>query len=348
MDNTLTEAAECGRIRTMKAPAEQLTLLAPSAPETSQAPPPRTLAALGRWFDTEAPAQREDDQVDWLRCLPFVALHLLCFAALWTGVSATALAVAVGLYLVRVFAITGFYHRYFSHRTFRTSRAFQFVMAVAGNMAAQRGPIWWAAHHRHHHLHAEQEPDLHSPHQHGFWRSHMLWFMTGAGFRTQTRYVRDWLRYPELRALDRYDWVVPVLLAAALGVLGALLDRHAPALGTSAAQMLTWGFVISTVAVYHATYTVNSLAHRWGRRRFATKDDSRNNAVLALLTMGEGWHNNHHHYPASARQGFFWWEIDLTYYGLVVLSGLGLIRDLRPVPAHVLSRNLLTGADGRR
>jgi stearoyl-CoA desaturase (delta-9 desaturase) len=298
--------------------------------------------SLSRWVDNAVASEGVDDhRVDWIRCAPFVALHLLCLGALWTGVSATALIAASGLYVVRVFAITAFYHRYFSHRTFRTSRSFQFVMAALGNLAIQRGPIWWAAHHRHHHLHSEQPSDLHSPRQHGFWRSHMLWFMTGAGFRIQTRYVRDWLQYPELRALDRFDWVLPGVLLVSLAVAGATLERLAPHLHTNAARLVVWGFAISTVAVYHATYTVNSLSHRWGRRRFETKDDSRNNWLLALLTLGEGWHNNHHHYPASARQGFCWWEVDLTYYGLLLLRAAGLVRDLRPVPARVLARNLV-------
>ncbi len=316
-----------------------------SLPALSQDPSPSSVP----WRAPRPPAgtaraDSADDRVDWIRCLPFIAIHLLCFGAWWTGVSPVAVVVAVSLYLARVFWVTAFYHRYFSHRTFKTSRAFQFVMAVCGALAVQRGAIWWAAHHRHHHLHSEDVPDLHSPVQHGFWRSHLGWFMTTAGFRTQTRYVRDWLRYPELRWLDRYDWVVPACLIAGLWVLGAYLERSAPALGTSAAQLVVWGFGISTVAVYHITYTINSLAHRFGRRRFDTGDDSRNNALLALLTMGEGWHNNHHHFPASARQGFYWWEIDLTYYGLVCLSWLGLIWDLRPVPAHVLTRNRIDGA----
>jgi stearoyl-CoA desaturase (delta-9 desaturase) len=143
------------------------------------------VTAIARWIDTRTAATEHDAaRVDWLRCLPFVGMHALCLGAWWAGVSTTAIVVAVTLYVFRVFAITGFYHRYFSHRTFRTSRLFQFVMAAAGNLAVQRGPIWWAAHHRHHHLHAEQPLDLHSPVQHGFWRSHMLWFMTGAGFRS--------------------------------------------------------------------------------------------------------------------------------------------------------------------
>ena len=164
----------------------------------------------------------------------------------------------------------------------------------------------------------------------------MGWFMTDEGFATNQRYVRDWIKFPELRFLDRYDWLVPLALAAALFGAGVLLEIVAPGLGTNGWQMIVWGFFISTVVLYHATYTINSLAHSWGSRRFRTSDDSRNNFFLAVLTLGEGWHNNHHHWPASARQGFYWWEIDLTYYGLRALALTGLIRDLRPVPKRVL------------
>jgi stearoyl-CoA desaturase (delta-9 desaturase) len=257
------------------------------------------------------------------------------------GASPTAVAVAIGLYGLRMFAITGFYHRYFAHRAFRTSRAFAFLMALVGASAAQRGPLWWAAHHRRHHVRSDEEDDLHSPRHRGFWRSHAGWFMTREAFATEERYVRDWLRHPELRLLNRFDWIAPALLLGALVAAGELLARFAPGLGTDGPQLAVWGFAISTVAVYHATFTINSLAHRWGRRRYATRDDSRNNLLLALLTLGEGWHNNHHHHAASARQGFYWWEIDLTYYGLVVLSWLGLVRDLRPVPARVRARDLV-------
>ena len=147
--------------------------------------------------------------------------------------------------------------------------------------------------------------------------------------------MRDWLRFPELRWLERLDWLPFVALGAGCWALGAWLQVAAPGLGTSGAQMLVWGFFISTVVLYHATYTINSLAHRYGTRRYATRDDSRNNAWLALITLGEGWHNNHHFYPASARQGFFWWEVDISWMLLRVMQALGLVRDLRPVPAHV-------------
>lgn len=301
------------------------------------------LARIARWVDAGAGAAHPGtgaDRVDWLRNVPYLLMHAGCAGVVWVGWSPLALAVAVALYALRMVAITGFYHRYFAHRAFRTSRAMQFVFAVLGASAAQRGPLWWASHHRHHHAHADTERDLHSPRR-GFLRSHSLWFMTPAAFPARLDLVRDLARYPELRFLDRYDALVPVLLALALYGAGEALAVHAPALGTSGPQLLVWGFFISTVALYHATFTVNSLAHRFGNRRYATRDDSRNNWLLALLTFGEGWHNNHHHYPGAARQGFYWWEIDLTWYCLRLLAAVGLIRELRTVsPAVRAARRL--------
>jgi stearoyl-CoA desaturase (delta-9 desaturase) len=199
----------------------------------------------------------------------------------------------------------------------------------------QRGPLWWAAHHRHHHAHSDRPGDPHSPAQHGFLWSHTGWFMAREHFGTRTALVRDLARYPELRLLDRFDIAVPFLLALALFAAGELLGVEAPWLGTDGWQLLVWGFCVSTVVLYHATFTVNSLAHRLGSRRYATRDDSRNNWFIALFTLGEGWHNNHHHYPLAARQGFYWWEIDLTYYALRLLALLGLVWDLKPVPLAV-------------
>jgi stearoyl-CoA desaturase (delta-9 desaturase) len=236
-----------------------------------------------------------------------------------------------------MFAVTAFYHRYFSHRSFKTSRLVQLVFALLGASAVQRGPLWWAAHHRHHHANADRPDDAHSPHQHGFLWSHMGWFLARANFPTKIELVRDLARYRELALLDRFDVAVPALLAAALYGSGAALERFAPSLGTNGLQLLVWGFAVSTVAVWHATFAINSLAHTLGTRRFATRDNSRNNLALALLTLGEGWHNNHHRFPAAARQGLRWWEIDVTYYALCALELTGLIWDLRSVPASVYS-----------
>jgi stearoyl-CoA desaturase (delta-9 desaturase) len=303
------------------------------------------LVALRAWFDTsslEAPAgaglDPKDNRIDLLRVLPFIAMHIACIAVFWVGVSAFAVGVAVGLYAIRMFALTGFYPRYFSHRSFRTSRTLQFVFAVIGASSVQRGPLWWAAHHRNHHQNADTALDPHSPTLRGFVWSHVGWFLTPRGFRTDWKRIPDLARYPELRWLDRYDILVPILLAVALFGLGIVLHHVAPGLGTSGGQLVTWGFFISTTVLFHATVTINSLAHRFGTRRFPTPDDSRNNVWLALITFGEGWHNNHHFFPSSTRQGFAWYELDLTYYGLRLLEAVGLVRNLRPIPARVVER----------
>jgi stearoyl-CoA desaturase (Delta-9 desaturase) len=309
---------------------------------TSDTPPVALrVGTLRRWFDTSTAAPVDDskgDRIDWLRASPFVAMHLACIGVLWTGVSPVAIVIAVMLYAVRLFALTAFYHRYFSHRTFRTSRAVQFFFAVIGASCVQRGPLWWAAHHRHHHRHTDTALDPHSPGVHGFLWSHVGWFLTPNGFRTEIERVPDLAKYPELRWLDRYDTAIPVFLAVALFGFGKLLQHVAPGLGTTGWQVLVWGFFISTTVLFHATVTINSLAHRFGRRRFDTNDDSRNNVWLALLTFGEGWHNNHHFFPGTVRQGFRWWEIDITYYGLRVMSWLGLVHDLKPIPAWVAAK----------
>jgi len=295
------------------------------------------IGSLIRWVDNDAieievSGNLNDQKIDWLRTVPFVIMHLGCLLVFWVGVSPVAIAVAVGLFFIRMFAITGFYHRYFSHKAFRTSRPVQFLFALIGACSVQRGPVWWAAHHRHHHVYSDQEPDVHSPVQRGFIWSHMGWFLCRVNFKTRSELVKDWLKFPELAFLDRFDSLVPTLFAISLYCLGAFLASYHPGLGTDGMQMLVWGFFISTVVLYHSTFTVNSLAHVWGNRRYKTQDDSRNNLFLALLTLGEGWHNNHHHYPGSARQGFYWWEIDITYYILILMAKLGLIWDVRPLP----------------
>ncbi|CAN1530283.1 OLE1 Fatty-acid desaturase [Methylophilaceae bacterium] len=295
---------------------------------------------LVSWFDNHAveTSDANPEKIECLRVLPFIVLHLACFAVFWVEFSAVAVSVAVVLYLLRMFAITGFYHRYFSHKAFKTSRPVQFIFAFLAASAAQRGPLWWASHHRHHHAHSDHPEDPHSPRQHGFFWSHLSWFLANKNFRLKKERIKDWLQYPELKLLDRFDVVAPLALALGLFGLGAWLENAAPHLQTNGLQLFIWGFVISTVLLYHMTFTVNSLAHVWGKRRFSTNDDSRNNPVIALFTLGEGWHNNHHHFPSSARQGFYWWEIDLTYYGLKILAALGLIWDLRKVPVEVLSQ----------
>jgi stearoyl-CoA desaturase (delta-9 desaturase) len=268
------------------------------------------------------------DRPDWTASAPFLASHAIALATPFVSPFAWRwAALAAILYAIRMFAITAGYHRYFSHRTYRTSRAFQLALAVAGGTAAQRGALWWAAHHRDHHRHSDGPRDVHSPLRRGFLWSHVGWILSRRHHRTKLEGVKDLARYPELRFLDRHHYLPP----AALGI-GLFLAAGWPG--------LLWGFFVSTVVLWHATFAINSVAHLIGRRRYETGDGSRNSLVLALVTFGEGWHNNHHFYPASTSQGFFWWEIDVSYAALRALAALRIVRDLRKPPRRVLRAHL--------
>ena len=249
-------------------------------------------------------------------------LHVACLLVFAVGVSAADLWLLAATFGIRMFGITGVYHRYFAHKTYQTSRTFQFVLACIGCAATQKGPLWWAGHHREHHRLADREGDIHSP-KDGFYHAHQGWIFEGEWDATRVERIRDFHRYPELVWLNQWHVVPPIALALLCFLIGG-------------ASGLVWGFVVSTVLLWHSTYTVNSFAHLFGSRRYDTPDTSRNNWWIALLTMGEGWHNNHHHYCASARQGFRWWEIDLSYYTLRLLQAAGLIWAIREPPAHLL------------
>jgi stearoyl-CoA desaturase (Delta-9 desaturase) len=266
---------------------------------------------------------------------PIFIMHILALGVFFVGFSWIALAAMLFTYVVRVFALTAGFHRYFSHRSFKTSRIFQFVMAWVGTSAAQLGPMWWAANHRHHHQHSDQEADIHSPViRDAFW-AHMGWILCRAYGSIQHDRIKDLTKYPELRFIDRFH-VLPVLsLIILLFGVGAGLNFYFPALGTSGMQMVMWGFFLSTILVYHVTFCVNSITHIIGNKRFETNDESRNSFWVALLTFGEGWHNNHHRWPLSARQGMYWWEFDLTFLLLRVLEKIGLVWDLKVYPQHI-------------
>jgi len=309
------------------------------------------IRVIGQWLDSDY--RREDqpdpetlpEKVNWERTLPFIFLHLGCLAVLWVGASPIAIGAAVLLYLIRMFAITGFYHRYFSHRTFKTSRIMQFLFAALGNSSMQRGPLWWAATHRHHHKHSDHEEDIHSPVISGFVWSHIGWLTSMRNFPTAYRSIPDLTKYPELVFLNRFDQIVPFVYGLLMLGIGALLEVVLPTSGVTMWQFFIWTFFISTTVLLHGTLFINSLAHVWGKRRYQTDDDSRNSLLLAFITLGEGWHNNHHRYPNSTRQGFRWWEFDPTYMGLKVMSWLGLIWDLKPVPARVIEEGSHSNPD---
>jgi stearoyl-CoA desaturase (Delta-9 desaturase) len=256
--------------------------------------------------------------------IPFWGVHLLAIVGVaMLGFSWWGLGAALFFYYARMFFVTGVYHRYFSHRTYKTSRWFQFLLALGTTTTVQKGALWWAAHHRHHHKHSDLPSDLHSPVTNSFWWSHLGWILAHDFNATEHDTIKDFARYPELRWLDRYWWVPQIFTISAVYLLGGWTG-------------IVWVVGVSTVMLWHGTFTINSLSHVFGRRRYDTSDDSRNNWVLALVTMGEGWHNNHHHYQTSCRQGFRWYEVDATYYILRAMAAVGLVWDIKEPPVHIV------------
>ncbi|QQR90986.1 MAG: fatty acid desaturase [Myxococcales bacterium] len=266
---------------------------------------------------------------------PFWAIHLIAIAGLfYFGWSWTGFALALASYAVRMFFVTGGYHRYFSHRSYKTSRWFQAVLAFFCSTTAQKGVLWWAAHHRDHHKYSDTENDVHSPARHGFWYSHVGWILNPKTNGTDYDRVKDLAKFPELVWLNRWHLIPPVIYAVAFYLVGGWFA-------------LFWGFFFSTVLLWHGTFTINSLTHLWGKRRFESGDDSKNHWLLAIITLGEGWHNNHHYYQSSTRQGFYWWEYDITYYVIRMLGFVGLVWEIREPPARILEegrQNKLTRA----
>ena len=255
--------------------------------------------------------------------VPFVIVHIAAlvgaFMVEWTW---GAVALVIGLYFLRMWGLTAGFHRYFSHRSYKTSRVMQFIIAFIGQMSAQRGVIWWSSVHRHHHLHSDTPEDVHSPIHAGFFFSHVGWIFAPSNMEPDYSSVKDLTRYPELRWLDEHPYLPAALLGIACFLIGGWLWLVA--------------FLVSTVILYHGTFSINSVAHQVGNQRYVTGDESKNNWWLALITLGEGWHNNHHHYQSSTRQGFRWWEVDISYYVLKALSWVGLVWDLRAPPQEVV------------
>lgn len=286
-----------------------------------------TTAHRSLWF----PPPRQQPTIPlWVRASPFILLHVACLAALFTGAPPAALILAGFTYFIRMFGITAGYHRYFAHRTYKTSRVVQYLLAWLGCSCMQRGPLWWAGHHRGHHRHSDTEADPHSPHATSFWWSHVGWIVSSEHEDVPWDAIKDYSQYPELRWLDKHHWVPGLVLAVSCFLFGLWT-------GVGAWACFVWGFLISTVVLYHAVFTVNSLCHLFGRRRYETRDGSRNNWFVALFTLGEGWHNNHHHYQSSANQGFRWWEIDVSYYIIRMMGWVGLVWDIRTPGAKALA-----------
>jgi stearoyl-CoA desaturase (Delta-9 desaturase) len=303
----------------------------------------RVISKIIDWWRSDYTAPQEGSEVkkgiDWVGSIPFLLVHVMSFGVIWVGWNLFAIYFALIFYLIRMFGITAFYHRYFAHRAFETNRFFAFLFAFLGCSAMQRGPLWWAAIHRHHHLYADTDKDIHSPVIQGFIWSHIGWILAYANKRTRVEYLKDWLKYPEIVFLDRFALAVPVVAGFSILGIGHLLYLFAPGLGTNGLQLAIWGFFVSTVFCSHATFSINSIDHMYGSRRYEMQNTSRNNLLMAILTLGEGWHNNHHHYPATAHAGFYWWEIDITYYLLELLSWFGIVKHLRLLPDHIRDKD---------
>jgi len=270
--------------------------------------------------------KRPSQYWDW-DAIPFLTIHLMCLLAFQTGIRWEWVMLAIGSYYLRMVAVTAGYHRYFSHRSYKTSRLFQFLLAFLAMTSAQKGVLWWAAHHRHHHKHSDQEEDIHSPLQRGFWFSHVGWILSANSIQTDMSLVRDFRQYPEICFLNRFYFIPPLVYALLIYSLWGFPG-------------LIWGFFISTTALYHCTFFINSLTHMIGRVRYKSNDGSKNSFLLAVLCCGEGWHNNHHHYQLAAKQGWFWWEVDLSYYILSFLSWFGIVWDLRVPPEQIKARTI--------
>ncbi len=272
------------------------------------------------------------------KTVEMILIHMVPLLAFFTGVTTFDWVVAIVLYFLRMFFVTGFYHRYFSHRTFKTSRWFQFVMAFLAETSMQKGVLWWGAHHRVHHRNSDKPGDPHSMKLYGFWYSHIGWIL-GPDFKeTDYKGISDFTQYKELVWLNKYYVVPPITLMVVLMMLGGIVNGGSITAMFSVPgglSTLLIGFFLSTIVLYHGTFSINSIMHKLGRQRYETGDESRNSALLAFITLGEGWHNNHHYYESSTRQGFFWWEFDITYYLLKVLSWFGLIWDIKEVPKHI-------------
>jgi stearoyl-CoA desaturase (delta-9 desaturase) len=259
---------------------------------------------------------RSDRTPTW-SSIPFLMIHVVAIAGVFVvGFSWQGLLLAIALYYLRMFAVTGGYHRYFAHRTYKTSRVFHTLLAALAQSSCQKGVLWWASHHRTHHKFSDQPKDVHSAKLDGFWWSHVGWIVSKKWERTDETKIRDLAKYPELRFMDRFWYLAPIAYSVILYALGGWFAFF-------------WGFFVSTVLLWHGTFAINSLTHMFGRRRFATSDNSKNSFILAIVCMGEGWHNNHHFHQRSANQGFYWWEIDLTFYVLRLLEALRIVWDVR-------------------
>jgi stearoyl-CoA desaturase (delta-9 desaturase) len=243
-------------------------------------------------------------------------------------------AVWAASHFLRAVGITLAFHRYYAHRSFQMSRPARFVWTLIATAAMQKGPLWWAGHHVNHHRFADRDGDPHSPMVSGVYYAHIGWFLNDAKhdrLEPSNPVIRDFSGAPEIAWLDHYYFAPPLALAALMYLAGGM-------------PWLVWGFCVPTVTLAHATFAINTVNHMFGSRRFDTIDESRNNVLTALFAAGEGWHNNHHRYQRAARNGFYWWELDLTWYVIRLMGFVGAAWDIQPVPERIYEEARATKA----
>lgn len=255
--------------------------------------------------------------------IAMIIFHVMCLFAFFINVNVEAIAVAIVKYVLTGFGITIGFHRLLTHKSFKTSRVFQFILAFFGSLAIQGGPMWWVAHHRHHHANTDTDDDIHSPKTKGLWQSHIGWMSTPGAFKADLNTARDLYKFPEIKFLQKYYVWLIILQPIFLFCLGEWLTN------TTGLEVLVWGFFISTVFTWHVTFFTNSICHKWGSRTYDTNDDSTNNYLISLLNGGEGWHNNHHKYPNSACHGLEWWQFDLSWEVIKILRAFNVIYDVK-------------------
>ena len=278
--------------------------------------------------DAQALGQQHAGRLHWPLAIALGIFHLLGLAALfffsWSG-----LVVAAGMWvLAQNIGIGMSYHRQLTHRGFITPKWVEYTMAVCATFALEGGPIFWVGVHRLHHQVTDKPGDPHSPRD-GAWWSHMGWMLWGSLHNHDPlldRYVPDLKRQSFYLWLSRWHWL-PVTLAGFVFLFAGTF-AHGGSLYRGVSWVL-WGIFLRVCLGLHVTWLVNSATHMWGSRRFATRDDSRNNWWVALLSGGEGWHNNHHAHPVSARHGMAWYELDVNYWGIRLLGLLGLAKKIK-------------------
>jgi stearoyl-CoA desaturase (Delta-9 desaturase) len=234
-------------------------------------------------------------------------------------------AVWAASHFLRAIGLTLAFHRYFAHRAFKMNRVARFVWTWIGTSAMQKGPMWWAGHHVNHHKYADRDGDPHSPMVSGVYYAHIGWFLNDTRhdkLEPNNPVIRDFSRVPEIAFIEKYFFLPPLLLAIAMFAIGGF-------------PLLIWGFCLPTMTLAHATFAINTVNHMFGSRRFETVDESRNNPLTALFAVGEGWHNNHHRYQRAARNGFYWWEFDPTWYVIRAMKAVGLAWDVQAVPKRI-------------